>query len=71
MLVEGEDDFKVIGQGAVYVVDGSRTSYSNIAAEKVKQTLSVYDIKLHVLGDGSCFDLKSRRPNQEEEQRAE
>lgn len=71
VLVEGEDDFRVIGQGAVYVVDGTQTSYSNIADDHDEQTLSVHDIKLHVLGDGSCYDLKNRRPNQEEEQKPE
>lgn len=71
VLVEGDSDFKVIGKGAVYVVDGARTSFSNIAEEKEDRTLSVHDIKLHLLGDGSCFDLKSRRPTQEEEPKAE
>jgi len=62
ILVEDEESFWVIGKGAVYVVDGTRTSYSNVAEEKEDQTLSVYDLKLHLLNDGSCFDLKKRRP---------
>jgi len=56
-----------MGKGAVYVVDGTGTSYSNIADEKEDQTLSVYDLKLHLLSDGSCFDLKNRRPVEAEQ----
>jgi cyanophycinase len=67
IVVQGEDDFRVIGKGAVYVVDGARTTFSNVAEEKTDQTLSVFDIKLHLLSDGSCFDLKNRRPVEVEE----
>jgi cyanophycinase len=67
ILVENETDFWVIGKGAVYVVDGTCTSYSNIADEKDDRTLSVYDLKLHLLSDGSCFDLKNRRPVEAEQ----
>jgi cyanophycinase len=67
ILIEDEDDFKVIGEGAVYVVDGSGSTFSNIAEEKEDRTLSVHDIKLHLLSDGSCFDLKNRRPVEAEQ----
>ncbi|HVG09140.1 MAG TPA: cyanophycinase [Thermoanaerobaculia bacterium] len=67
ILVEGEDDFRVIGKGAVYVVDGAGTSYSNVAEEKEDQTLAVHDLKLHLLSHGSCFNLKNRRPVEAEQ----
>jgi cyanophycinase len=60
--VKGGRTFTVIGEGAVYVLDGSTVSYSNIAEELVEKTLSIYDIKLHVLTQGDTFDLSERRP---------
>lgn len=62
ILVKGHRTFTVIGDGAVYVLDGSTVSYSNIAEERVEKTLSIYDIKLHVLTQGDTFSLGDRRP---------
>lgn len=54
--------FRVIGSGAVYLVDASDVSYSNVSEEKASVAPSIYDIKLHVLGEGQTFDLITRRP---------
>ncbi|MFP5288232.1 MAG: cyanophycinase [Thermoanaerobaculia bacterium] len=62
IVVNNGTDFRVLGKGAVYVVDGTETSFSNVAEEKDDQTLSVFDVKLHLLSDGGCFDLQERRP---------
>ena len=62
ILVKGHRTFSVIGDGAVYVLDGSTVTYSNIAEERVAKTLSIYDVKLHVLTQGDTFDLAKRRP---------
>ena len=59
-VVEG-DCFKVIGSGAVYVVDGSGISYSNIAEADSLQALSMHNMCVHVLSDQDSFDLKERR----------
>lgn len=64
ILVKGQRFFTVIGDGAVYVIDGSTVSYSNIAEERVEETLSIYDLKIHVLTQGDTFDLSSRRPHE-------
>jgi cyanophycinase len=63
ILVNAHRNFKVIGDGAVYVLDGSTVSYSNITEERVEKTLSIYDVKLHVLTQSDTFDLSSRRPH--------
>jgi cyanophycinase len=60
-VVEG-DRFKVIGSGAVYVVDGSGISYSNVAEARHEQALSMHNMCVHVLSDEDGFDLKERRP---------
>lgn len=54
--------FKVIGSGAVYLVDASNVTHSNIAEAAADEALSIYDLKLHVLSAGDAFDLESRRP---------
>jgi cyanophycinase len=60
-MVEG-DVFRVIGSGAVYVVDGTDVSYCNVAEASSESALSMHDVRVHVLSDGDCFDLKGRRP---------
>jgi cyanophycinase len=61
IIVEG-DRFDVIGSGAVYAVDGSHVSHSNIAEARSQEALSMHDVRLHVLAAGDAFDLKRRRP---------
>ena len=60
-VVEG-DVFRVIGSGAVYVVDGTDVSYCNVAEARSDKALSMHDVRVHVLSDGDSFDLKARRP---------
>jgi cyanophycinase len=54
----------VLGSGAVYVIDGSHVTYSNIAEADLKKTLSIYNITLHILSQGDRFDLLNRAPRQ-------
>jgi cyanophycinase len=60
-VVEG-DIIRVIGSGAVYAVDGSDVSYSNVAEARSDCALSMHDVRVHVLSDNDGFDLKARRP---------
>jgi cyanophycinase len=57
-------EFHVLGSGAVYVVDGANVSCSNIAESDSdsKRTLSIYDVRLHVMSNGDRFDLTARQP---------
>jgi cyanophycinase len=61
-LVLENEQFQVIGSGCVYVVDGAGVTYSNIAEAKPERSLSMYDIRMHVLSSGDTFDLSRRRP---------
>ena len=54
--------FEVIGSGAVYIVDGSAISYTNVTRRAPESTLSLHDVRLHVLAAGSTFDMAKRRP---------
>jgi cyanophycinase len=61
LVVEGSR-FEVIGSGCVYIVDGAGITHSNIAEARPERALSMYDVRMHVLGAGDAFDLASRRP---------
>lgn len=63
LVVEGER-FTVIGNGDVYVVDAAGVTHSNIAEARMERPLSIYDVRLHVLAPGDCFDLDRRRPTE-------
>lgn len=60
-VVEG-GEFRVIGSGAVYVVDGQDVTYSNVAEASQERALSMHDVKVHVLAAGDRFDIHRRRP---------
>jgi len=64
IVLDDNERFEVVGAGAVYVLDGSKVSYSNLAEprEEMEKTMSVFDVKLHVLSAGNQFDLQERRP---------
>ncbi|HEU5046655.1 MAG TPA: cyanophycinase [Rickettsiales bacterium] len=61
-IIVKERKFTVLGAGAVYVVDGASVTCSNITDGEEKRTLSISDVRLHVLSDGDQFDLSTRRP---------
>jgi cyanophycinase len=61
-IIVHDRKFKVLGAGAVYIVDGAGVSSSNIAEAEEKRTLSIFDVRLHVLSDGDSFDLDERLP---------
>jgi cyanophycinase len=57
-----EEQFVVMGAGAVYVVDGSGLTYSSLSEGRPEGVVSVFDIKLHVLANDDRFDLNERIP---------
>lgn len=54
--------FKVLGENAVYVVDGRTVTSTNASEASAEKTLSVHDITVHILANGEVFDMRSRRP---------
>lgn len=62
IMVNPEGEFKVIGSGAVYIIDGTGISGSNVSEQYPDEILSIFDVKLHVLKNGDKFDLNYRRP---------
>jgi cyanophycinase len=64
IVVERGNGFYVLGSGAVYVLDGTDVTYSNVAEEAAKKTLSIYNVRVHMLSQGDRFDLIAREPRQ-------
>jgi cyanophycinase len=62
IIVERSTRFSVLGEGGVYVVDASSTTYSNIGEEESDRTLSSFGLTVHMLSQGDIFDLPTRRP---------
>ena len=62
ILMRPNREFRVVGEGAVTVLDGRKVTYTNIAEDDSGDTMSVFGATLHALGKGDVFDLKTRRP---------
>lgn len=62
IVVKNKERFHVIGSGAVYVIDGSSISHTNVSQQNPEEVLSIFDIKMHVLKKGDKFDLIKRIP---------
>jgi cyanophycinase len=58
-----DNKLEVIGEGAVYIVDGSRSAYSNVGDAKTNVTLAMHNLTVHVLAEGNRFDLETREPS--------
>jgi len=62
VIIERDSNLRVIGEGGVYIIDGSSVSFSNVAEEQKERTLSIFDVNLHLLSQGDTYDCESRRP---------
>lgn len=71
IIVNKEGLLEVIGEGAVYFIDGSNISYSNVSEQNSEELLSIYNVKLHVLKEGNKFNLIRKTPFEEEKLRNE
>lgn len=61
MIVNG-NEFEVIGEGAVTVVDVAEITHSNLQGLLKDEALAICGARLHILPEGYRFDLKSRQP---------
>ena len=65
LVVEG-DEFRVIGAGAVTVVDASDMTYTNLDGDSDGDgeggNLALFGVRLHILPAGCRFDLVKRIP---------
>jgi cyanophycinase len=62
ILVKGSQ-FEVIGSNAVYIVDGHNISSTNVCQAAAERTMSMHDVRLHILAQSESFDLITRKPS--------
>jgi cyanophycinase len=62
IVLNGTTDFRVIGESAVYVVDGSSVTETNIAEGERDRAMSLYHATVHVLTQGDEFKIATRTP---------
>lgn len=67
IVVYNNSFLRVIGSGAVYIIDGRDISYTNVSEQYQEEILSIFNVKMHILKKGNAFDLSKRVPIEEEE----
>ena len=60
--VTNDEEFTVLGSGAVYVIDGTGVRYTTLSDRQSEGILTIHDARVHMLGRGDRFNLKERRP---------
>lgn len=71
IVVNKSGIIEVIGEGAVYFIDGSSITYTNVSELYSDEILSMHNVKLHILTDRNKFDLIKKLPFEEEKFRHE
>ncbi len=66
IIINEKKLLRVIGSGAVYIIDGSKINHTNVSEQFMDKTLSIFNVKLHVLIEGNKFDLTNKIPFEEE-----
>lgn len=62
IVVDPGQPLRVLGTGAVYVVDGRDIVDSRVHDEQMGTALGIFNVRLHVLAQGDGFDLQDCRP---------
>ena len=62
VIVDNEEELRVIGSGAVYVADGRTVTHTNMSEQTQGSTLCLFNVTLHVLSNNTGFSLATRRP---------
>ena len=60
-FIDAERVIEVVGNGAITLIDVSSLGHSSIAETKVGRPICLTNIRLHVLTNGSRYDLESRQ----------
>jgi cyanophycinase len=62
-IVVSGDEFKVVGNGSVTVLNESESGYNNLSDIREDENLAIFDVKLHILPHGYRFNLKTLKPS--------
>jgi cyanophycinase len=61
IIVTG-DEFKVVGSGAITVVDETTATHNNLEGLLKDEPIALCHVKLHILPHGYRFNLKTHQP---------
>lgn len=61
-LVVENNELKVIGENSVIVIDAGAITYTSLPEVRDQESLTLHDVKIHVLSEGHGFDLEKRAP---------
>lgn len=59
-FIDGDNEFTVVGSGAITVIDPADIDYSSMADANPGEALTLLNLKLHILAAGSRFDITER-----------
>ena len=62
MFIGPDQVVEVDGSGTVTIIDPEHLSYSSMDRAKKNESLSLLDLKLHILSKGCRFDIHERKP---------
>lgn len=61
-IIVDDTGFDVLGSNAVYIVDGRDVRKTNVTEAEKDKTMTIFGVKLHVLGHGDSFEFDTREP---------
>jgi cyanophycinase len=61
-IVIRHNEFKVLGEGAVTIMDGCQMKHNNLPYRRDDETVGLFGVDIHVLPAGYKYDLKNREP---------
>lgn len=62
IVVNDQNKFRVIGSGAVYVLDGANCKGNKVSSQDVEEVISIFNVELHLLNNKCIFDIANRKP---------
>lgn len=62
IFIGADQVFEVEGSGTVTIIDPEHLSYSSMDRARKNESLSLLDLKLHILSKGCRFDIHERKP---------
>ena len=60
-FIDGDNQFTVVGSGAITVIDPSEIEYSSMAEARPGDALTLLNLKIHILAAGSRYDISERQ----------
>lgn len=60
-FIDGDNEFTVVGSGAITVIDPSDIEYSSMAEARTGDALTLLNLKLHILSAGSKYNLNTKQ----------